>query len=87
LPTDQWIHVAGSFDGTTSRVFVNGVQVASAVHAATTIGSAGETSQITVGGNQNDATGTAAELWKGNIDDVRLYNRALSQAEIAALVQ
>jgi hypothetical protein len=32
-----------------------------------------------------DINGTPGQFWRGVIDDVRIYNRALAAAEIAAL--
>ena len=72
----NWYHLAGSFDGTTSRVWINGVLAGSttgdslnSVTGSYRIGS----SQI-LGGPAN-----------GKIDDVRFFQRALTPAEIKTL--
>ena len=77
LPAGNWSHVAMTYDGTTQRLFVNGVEVASRPQTGPMAVGAGA---FRVGGN-NSWTG---EFFQGDIDEVRVYNRALSQPEIAA---
>jgi concanavalin A-like lectin/glucanase superfamily protein len=61
------------------RMYVNGVQVGTLNapgNIATTAGGA-----LEIGGDA-----LWGEFWSGAIDDVRIYNRALSAAEITALM-
>jgi hypothetical protein len=76
---NTWQHVAKTFDGTTTRLYLNGMEVASA--ATTTATSTASKSGI--GAEYYTAPGRW--LFSGMIDDVRVYSRALSQAEIQAL--
>ena len=76
LPLNTWTHVAGTYDGAMQRLFVNGMQVGS---RAQTGGAAVSASPLRIGGN-----GVWGEFFAGRIDEVRIYNRALSQAEIAS---
>jgi hypothetical protein len=69
-----WTHLATTFDGTNVKLFVNGVQAASGA-AAGSIGAS--TGFLRIGGNN-----LWGEWFQGRIDDVRIYNRALSAAEI-----
>jgi hypothetical protein len=69
--------VATTYDGATQRLFVNGVEVASRPQTGPIAVGAGV---LRIGGN-NSWTG---EFFQGEIDDVRVYNRALSQPEIEA---
>jgi hypothetical protein len=71
-----WSHVATTFDGATHRLFVNGVQVFSAAAAGTLSQTAGP---FRIGGNA-----LLGEPFNGAIDDMRVYNRALSATEIQA---
>jgi hypothetical protein len=73
-PVGSWTHVALTYDGSLLRLFVNGVEVA-AQQATGTIQSS--SSPLSIGGNS-----PYGEYFNGLIDDVRVYNRALSQAEI-----
>ena len=74
LATDVWTHVAGTYDGATVRLFINGVQAASTaiVGAIST-----STGPLRIGGNK-----LWGEFFQGRIDEIRIYNRALTQTEI-----
>ncbi|MBI4586768.1 MAG: hypothetical protein HY717_22365 [Planctomycetes bacterium] len=74
LPLNTWTHIAGTFDGTRLRFFVNGVEAASAALAASL---QVNNSPLRLGGNTY-----SGEFFKGLIDEVRIYNYALSPAEI-----
>jgi glucose/arabinose dehydrogenase len=75
LPANAWSHLAYTWDGATARMYVNGTQVASAALTGTA-----KTSSLPlrIGGNA-----VWGEWFSGAIDEVRVYNRALSAAEIA----
>jgi hypothetical protein len=79
-PRGRWIHLAGSFDGSQARLYVEGREVA-AVTFSGTIGSS--MVPLTLGARQ--ATTMVDEALLGRLDDVRLVARALTSAEIAAL--
>jgi hypothetical protein len=74
LPLNTWSHVAGTYDGATLRLYVNGVQVATKAQAGALPTS---TSPLRIGGNS-----AWGEYFSGLIDEVRVYNRPLSAAEI-----
>ena len=57
---------------------MNGVQVGSLAATGTIASSTG---QVTIGGNS-----VWGEYFAGAVDDVRIYNRALSAAEITSLM-
>ena len=69
-----WTHLAVTYDGTTLRMFVNGVQVRTQSAPGATITSGGA---LRIGGNA-----FWGEYFKGLIDEVRIYNRALPVSEI-----
>ena len=71
-----WTHVAATYDGTTQRLYVNGTQVSTSAVAGTI---ATSNSPLKIGGNS-----IWGEWFNGLIDEVRVYNRALSAAEIQA---
>jgi len=75
LPLNAWSHLAATYDGTTMRLFVNGTQVAT---KAITGAMPNTANPLRVGGNA-----AWGEYFSGLIDEVRVYNRALSAGEIA----
>jgi hypothetical protein len=70
-----WSHVAGTYDGTNVKVFLNGAEVGSTAAAAGAINNPGG-AQVRLG--QNSATG--ANFFRGLMDGVAVYNSALSAA-------
>lgn len=82
LSTNTWYHLAAIYDGVNLRLFENGSQVNSSTPSITIpdTGSGG----ITAIGRFGDQS---SEHFGGSIDDLRIYDRALSQPEIQALYQ
>ena len=77
--TDTWYHFTGVKDGTTLRIYVNGTDANSTTD--TTTGTLFDSDwPLNIG-----ASSPGADRLDGLVDDVRLYDRALSPAEIAAL--
>nr|WP_255777813.1 LamG-like jellyroll fold domain-containing protein [Mariniradius sediminis] len=75
----KWIHVAATFDGSTCKIYINGVEDKSVTYNPFTIGT-------TSGNLILGALGTI-QRWQGAMDEVRLYNRALSLQEINMAMQ
>jgi hypothetical protein len=69
---NTWKHVAMSYDGTVLRLYIGGILIGSAPGAHTT-----NNHPLLLG-----RWTPASEYWNGLIDEVRLYNRVLSQGEI-----
>ena len=82
VPQQTWVHIAGTYDGSQSRLYVNGAEVAS---HATTGPFAAETNPVILSGNGNPPGNTVSELFPGRLDEVMLYRRALAPDEIARL--
>lgn len=76
LPLNAWTHLAMTYDGANIRVYRNGALVATRAQTGSFDQS---NSPLRFGGNAT----WSSEFWQGRIDEVRLYNRALSAAEIA----
>ena len=74
ISVDEWAFWTGTYDGTTMRLFKDGVLAGSA--AATAPDLSGSNLYRIADGNGN-------ELWNGLIDDVRIYGRVLSAAEVS----
>jgi len=82
VPTNTWVHLAGTYDGATVRLYVNGAEVASEPLTGTF---AHDRTPVILGGNGNDGSGVPTELFPGRIDELMLFGRALSGGEIAQL--
>ena len=74
LPINTWAHLATTYDGSALRLYVNGTEVATTTLSGAISTSAGA---VRIGGNS-----IWGESFQGRIDDVRIYNRALSATEI-----
>jgi len=77
ISLNTWTHVACTYDGSNVRVYKDGVQVGS----TSKTGTLAATNDVAVIG-QNEAGTSVDRHWPGRIDEVRIYNRALSQSEI-----
>lgn len=79
LTANKWYHLAASYDGSNQALYLNGVQ--DAVMAKT-----GPLSLATaLTSFQIGAANPTLNFFNGKIDDVRIYGRALSADEIAAI--
>ena len=89
LPLDQWSHIAFTYDITIgaddSKIYIDGVLVTSGTFgAAKAIQNNNDPVRL---GCYSNAGGSCSKSWTfpGNIDEARLYDKALSATEIAAL--
>jgi fibronectin type 3 domain-containing protein len=76
LAVNSWTHLAMTFDGANLRVWINGVNVASQPQTSPLTTS---TMPLQIGGDS-----IYGQYFTGTIDEIRIYNRALSQTEIQA---
>ncbi|MCP4543857.1 MAG: hypothetical protein GY832_42630 [Chloroflexi bacterium] len=79
IQAGEWVHVAATFDGAAMRIYMGGTAVASV----------DKTGNMATGTNVPAALGAQPQggnEFDGLLDDVRIYNRALSQAEIGLLI-
>ena len=83
VPFHQWSHVAGTYDGTTMRLYVNGALLSTrGLRQGTKIKSAG---RFVIGGHGRGDEDYECAYYNGLIADVRVYRDALSDKEIMAL--
>ena len=82
LQTGRWYHVVGTWDGKTMRIYVDGaVDNGNGKIKNGAIGT--DTRPVYLGGR---AGGDSHDRFDGLLDDVRLYNRALSGSEIRVIM-
>lgn len=74
---NEWLHIAGTYDGANMRLYLNGILINTAAHVGNLFERA---TPLRLGAN-----GAVGELLGGRLDNVRVYNRTLSSAEIALL--
>ena len=76
LPTNTWTFLAATYDGATLRFFVNGTQIASQPRTGDIITSS---NALQIGGDS-----IWGQFFQGMIDEVRVYNTALTPGQIQA---
>ncbi len=76
LATNVWTHLAATYDGAAIRLYVNGALSGSTTATGSMPASTGP---FRIGGNA-----IWDEFFSGQLDDLRLYNRALSATEVQA---
>ncbi len=79
FPPETFVHVAAAFDGQAMRLYANGTLAAQKPHTGLM---AAVTFDLLLG---QMLPGQTDYNFKGTLDDFRLYNRALSPAEVAGL--
>jgi hypothetical protein len=80
FPTDQWVYVAATYDGTTIRLYRDGVEVATAASAGQI---AVNDKPFLIGRTEGGSVGP--NFWKGSIDELSLYDHALTATELTAI--
>ncbi len=80
LTNNKWYHVVVARDSGTTRVYVNGVVLAT-TFADTPLA---VVNKFTIG-DQLDAANSPYRFFNGTVDDVRIYNRTLSATEVNQL--
>jgi len=76
IPKDKFTHIVGTYDGSTSRAYINGVQV---WYASTSGNVGGTTYNI---GIYNNRTNDGLHNFEGSIPTAKIYNLALSAQEV-----
>jgi hypothetical protein len=74
LAVGRWTHLAATWDGKVQRLYVDGKRVGSARYDGSGLEAK---SPLTIGG-----ASTAGKDFRGQIDDVRVYDRAISAKQI-----
>ena len=76
LPIDQWTHIVGTYDGSTIRIYKNGVLEDSKKQSSYSSGALSMSIGDDISGSDID------DRWQGNIDEVKVWHHILSDSEI-----
>jgi hypothetical protein len=83
--SDKWIFLAGTFDNKELKLYVNGSLISS--KSCTGPLFFHDKNPFLIGGNSNDLNKTFVDCFKGTIDEIRIYNKALCAQEIGDLIK
>ena len=89
LETGKWTHLAATWDGSTHAIelYINGTLVPNSV----AVGSLSETydtaSPVVIGGDYNSSVPEYTQSFNGSLDEVRIWSRALTAAEVMSSAQ
>lgn len=78
LNTERWYHIAATFDGAILKLFVDGLQV----NAQAAVNPASTTAPFLIGATSEGTTTRASSHFKGWIEEVRLWNTALTTEQL-----
>ncbi len=81
LSLNEWQHVAITYDGSKLRFYINGTQDGRVITTNLTFGQGDPRFVIGAG------LPGADEFFKGSIDDVRVFTRALSDSDIQSIIE
>ncbi|HEY5232223.1 MAG TPA: S8 family serine peptidase [Verrucomicrobiae bacterium] len=85
IPLNQWTHLAATYDGTSLKIFVNGILEGQAAYNQ---GIFPGTDPLGIGViNGGVSEGQYTSPFSGHIDETSIYQRALSASEIQAIYQ
>jgi Concanavalin A-like lectin/glucanases superfamily len=82
VPTNTWTHVASTYNGSKLTIYINGVASGSMNVTGATCAN---DEPLAVGAKNAPAKGLLEAFWDGQLDDVRVYNKALTAVQIAKL--
>jgi hypothetical protein len=78
VTTNVWVHAAATYDNNAVKLYLNGVPLVTNIIGSVIIAPTSSTLRISKDDNDNVP-------FPGRIDEARIYNRALSESEIAFL--
>ena len=77
IPVGAWTHVAGTYDGTTAKIYINGVQDASQAYSSPI---STDDNPLHIG-----LYGSPAVYFNGLIDELEIFDRALTPEEVGSI--
>jgi len=84
LPLRQWSQVVFSYDGNKKIIYINGKRK---IYDSSNLIITYDDSRVNIGYNHESVPQNNRQYFDGDLDDIRIYNRALSRAEVAGLYE
>jgi len=81
LSLNTWQHVAGVYDGDSLKIYLNTIEIGATAFRGSIVPSTAFPLCI---GRWSEGSGTPSRFFSGQIDEARIWNRALSRTEILA---
>jgi hypothetical protein len=83
VPLNTWTHIAGTYNGSRLVVWINGVRAGG---VAITGATCSNNEPLAVAAKNAPAKSLLEAFWDGQLDDIRIYRRALSATEMKGLL-
>jgi hypothetical protein len=83
VPTSVWTHVAATYNGSKLSLYINGQRTGSLDVTGATCSN---DEPLAIGAKNAPAKGVLEAFWDGRLDDVRIYDKALTATRISGLV-
>ena len=87
LPNNKWVHIVGTFNGTTLRLYLDGELTAQRTSNVEKIKPLNKLFLGTIANDPKDLIKGTAGFFKGQIADARVYSNVLSDGEIKKLFE
>jgi len=84
IQPETWNHLAGTFDNETFKLYINGKLIKS--ESCKFSLQFQDKNPLLIGANSNNQNQSLVDCFKGTLDEVRIYKRALTLAEINQLM-
>jgi hypothetical protein len=85
IPLNEWTHLAITFDGFSKRLYVNGAKVAEIKRSDFLGPLVYDAAPVPVTIGSDWANNVSSDRFNGRIDEVALYNRALTAGEVLSI--
>ena len=82
ITTNEWAYIVGTYDGNYMRLYLNGEEVSSNALSGSIASNSGP---LCFGSELSSACNNGGVYYNGQLDDTRVYNRALSAEEVQTL--
>ena len=83
ITANTWYHIAVVFNGTVSKVYIDGIDRTPAV---VNVNVTASNINLNIGASRNTANTAYTRYFNGFIDEVRVYNRVLTPSEITSVM-